>query len=125
MAEKDYHSAQASFEKLVQVKPDAAVGHYLLARTHEALGRHELVEAGLQKSIRFAPNYVDPRVALARLSLKQKNYVVFEAQLVKLETLAPDSSAVWQLQIARARLNGDKQGELEIYEKLSRACPVL
>ncbi len=123
LAEKDYHSAQASFEKLVEIKPDMASGYYLLARANEALGRNELVEAGLEKSIKLAPNYMDPRVALARLSLKQKNNSVFEAQLVKLEALAPDSPAVWQLQIARAKLSGDKQGELAIYEKAFENIP--
>lgn len=123
LAEKDYHSAQVSFEKLVQLTPDEAVGHYFLARANEGMSRHELVEEGLHKSIELAPDYIEPRVALARLSLKQKNNAVFEAQLVKLETLAPDSPVVWQLQIARARLNSDKQGELDIYEKAFESMP--
>ena len=51
LAEEDYHSAQASFDKLLQLKPNAAAGHYLLARAHEGAGRHELVEAGLLKPL--------------------------------------------------------------------------
>ena len=123
LAEKNYHSAQASFEKLVQLKPDGAVGHYLLARAYEGQGRHELVGGGLHKSIELAPDYIEPRVALARLSLEQKNNAVFEEQLAKLEVLAPNNPIIWPLQIAEAKLKGDKQGELAIYEKAFESIP--
>ncbi len=123
LAEKDYHSAQVAFEKLLQLKPDAAVGHYLLAQAYDGMGRHESIEAGLRKAIELAPDYIEPRVALARLSLQQKNHSVFKEQLAKLESLAPSSPAVWQLQIARARLNGDEQTVLSIYEKAFQAAP--
>ncbi|MBV1927909.1 MAG: PEP-CTERM system TPR-repeat protein PrsT [Gammaproteobacteria bacterium] len=123
LAEKDYHSAQASFDKLVQLKPDGAVGHYFLARAHEGMGRHELVGGGLHKSIELAPDYVQPRVALARLSLEKKNNAVFEEQLTKLEMLAPDSPIIWQLQVAEAKLKGDKEAELAIYEKAFESMP--
>jgi|AZIJ01.1.fsa_nt_gi putative PEP-CTERM system TPR-repeat lipoprotein len=123
LAEKNYHSAQVSFDKLVQLQPDGAVGHYLLARAHEGLGRHELVSGGLQQAIELAPDYIEPRVALARLSLQQKNNVAFEEQLKKLKVLAPDNPAIWQLQIAEAKLKGDKAGELAIYEKAFKTMP--
>ncbi len=123
LAEEDYHSAQASFEKLLQLKPGAAAGHYLLARAHEGAGRHELVEAGLYKAIELAPDYIEPRVALARLSLKNKDTKTFEAQLTRLEKLAPQSPVTWQLQIARAKLKGDEQAVLAIYEKAFQRQP--
>jgi len=123
LAEEDFHSAQATFEKLVQLKPDAAAGHYLLARTYEGTGRHELVEESLRKAIELAPNYIEPRVALARLALKKKNNIVFEKQLAKLEILAPENPVIWQLQIARAKLKGDDQAVLVIYEKAFQQQP--
>lgn len=123
LAEEDYHSAQLSFEKLLQLKPDTAAGHYLLSRAYEGAGRHELVEPGLRKAIALAPKYIEPRVALARLSLKKKDTQTFEEQLVQLETLAPQSQIIWSLQLARARLKGDKPGVLAIYEKAFRQQP--
>ena len=123
LAEEDYHSAQASFEKLLQLKPDTAAGHYLLARAYEGAGRHELVESGLRQAIALAPEYIEPRVALARLSLKKKDTQTFEEQLTQLETLAPQSPVIWSLQLARAKLKGDKPGELAIYEKAFQQRP--
>ena len=123
LAEQDYHSAQESFIKLLELEPEAAVGHYLLARAYEGTGRHDLVEGSLLKAIELAPNYIEPRMALARLSLKEKNHQVFEEQLSKLEALAPQNPVVWQLQIARAKLKGDEQGVLAIYEKAFRQQP--
>ncbi len=123
LAEEDYHSAQVSFENLLQLKPDAAAGHYLLARAYEGVGRHELVESGLRKAITLAPEYIEPRVALARLSLKKKDTETFEEQLAQLETLAPQSPVIWSLQLARAKLKSDKPGELAIYEKAFKQQP--
>ena len=123
LAEEDYHSARTTFEKLVLLKSDAAAGHYLLARAYEGTGRNELVEASLRKAIELAPNYIEPRVALARLSLKKKNNKAFEEQLATLETLAPESPVIWQLQLARAKLKGDEQGVLAIYEKAFQQQP--
>ncbi|MBQ0720355.1 MAG: PEP-CTERM system TPR-repeat protein PrsT [Gammaproteobacteria bacterium] len=123
LAEKDYHSARVSFEKLLQIKPDAAAGHYLLAQAYDGLGRHKDVESGLRKAIELAPDYIEPRVALARLSLKQGNNKAFAKQLAKLETLAPQSPVIWQLQIARARLKGDEQAVLAIYENAFGQLP--
>ncbi|MBV1891786.1 MAG: PEP-CTERM system TPR-repeat protein PrsT [Gammaproteobacteria bacterium] len=123
LAEEDYHSAQVSFENLLQLKPDAAAGYYLLARAYEGVGRHELVESGLRKAITLAPEYIEPRVALARLSLKKKDTETFEEQLAQLETLAPQSPVIWSLQLARAKLKGDKPGELAIYEKAFKQQP--
>ena len=123
LAEEDYHSAEASFEKLLQLKPDTAAGHYLLARAYEGAGRHELVESGLRQAIALAPEYIEPRVALARLSLKKKDTQTFEEQLTHLETLVPQSPVIWSLQLARAKLKGDKPGELAIYEKAFQQRP--
>ncbi len=123
LSEKDYHSAQVAFESLIQLKPDAAIGHYFLAQAYDGMGRYELVETGLRRAIALAPDYIEPRVALARLSLKQKNNLVFEKQLAKLELLAPDSPVLWQLQIASARLKGDEQGVLSVYEKAFKSAP--
>ena len=123
LAEEDYHSAQLSFDKLLQLKPGVASGHYLLARAHEGAGRHEFVESGLHKAIELAPDYIEPRVALARLSLKKKDTKAFEEQLERLEILAPQSPVIWSLQVARARLKDDKPGELAIYEKAFQQLP--
>jgi tetratricopeptide (TPR) repeat protein len=123
LAEEDYHSAQLSFEKLLQLKPDTAAGHYLLSRAYEGAGRHELVEPGLRKAITLAPEYIEPRVALARLSLKKKDTQTFEEQLAQLEMLAPQNQVIWSLQLARARLKGDKSGVLAIYEKAFQQQP--
>ena len=123
LSEGDFHSAQASFEKLVGYKPDAAVGHYLLARAQEGIGRLEFVEAGLNKALALAPNYVEPRIALARLFLKQEKNKAFEEHLAKLEILVPDNPVVWQLQIARAKLRGDEDNVFAIYEKAFQQQP--
>lgn len=123
LAEEDFHSAQASFEKLLSLKPNAAKGYYLLARAYDGTGRHQDVEAALGKSIDLAPEYIEPRVALARLSLKQGNNQVFERQLGKLEALAPDSPVIWQLQIARAKLKGDEAAVLAVYKNAYQQLP--
>ena len=123
LAEEDYHSAQGSFEKLLQLRPDAAAGHYLLARAFDGIGRHELVEPGLRKAIELAPKYIEPRVALARLSLKKEDLQTFEEQLAQLETLAPQNSTIWSLQLAQAKLRGDKPSVLAIYEKAFQQQP--
>ena len=123
LAEGDFHSAQASFEKLLLLKPNAAKGHYLLARAYEGAGRHQDVEAALVKAIDLAPEYIEPRVALARLSLKQGNNQIFERQLEQLELLAPDSPVIWQLQIARAKLKGDEAAVLSVYKKAYKQRP--
>ena len=123
LAEGDFHSAQASFEKLLLLKPNAAKGHYLLARAYEGLGRHQDVEAALRQAIELAPEYIEPRVALARLSLKEGNNEVFERQLEQLEVLAPDSPVIWQLQIARAKLKSDEAAVLAIYKKAYKQLP--
>lgn len=123
LAEKDYHSARVSFESLLKIKPDVAAGHYLLAQAYDGLGRHEDVEAGLRKAIELAPDYIEPRVALARLLLKQKDNEAFVQQLGKLEALAPDSPVIWQLQIARAKLKGDEAAVLVVYKNAYQQLP--
>jgi putative PEP-CTERM system TPR-repeat lipoprotein len=123
LAQEDFHSAQASFEKLLSLKPNAAKGHYLLARAYEGAGRHQDVEAALRKAIELAPEYIEPRVALARLLLKQKDNEAFVQQLGKLEALAPDSPVIWQLQIARAKLKGDETAVLAVYKKAYQQRP--
>lgn len=123
LAEGDYYSAQASFEKLLLVKPDAAKGYYLLARAYDGQGEQEKIEPELRKAIELEPDYIEPRVALTRLLLKQKKNSAFEEQLAKLETLAPDSPVIWQLQIARAKLKGDEKGVLAIYQHAYQTLP--
>ena len=123
LAEGDFHSAQASFEKLLLLKPNAAKGHYLLARAYEGTGRHQDVESELHKAIELAPEYIEPRVALTRLLLKQKENEAFERQLGELEALAPDSPVIWQLQIAKAKLKGDEAAVLAVYKKAYKQLP--
>lgn len=57
--------AAADFQKAVELNPRAFLHPLGLADAQDALGRHDEAKAMIERAIRLAPNYEEPRLALA------------------------------------------------------------
>jgi len=118
LAQRSAADAKVTFDRLIEVQPESAQAHYLLALAHAQLGNTQKLEMELKKTIAFETNHLPARLALARVSLLQQNIDVARQQLATLKRNAPDNPDVMTLEATLARVSGKQDKALDIYTEV-------
>jgi putative PEP-CTERM system TPR-repeat lipoprotein len=117
----EHVQAQYTLETILLKTPETPDTHHLLAMAAAGNGDTVRSKEELERALELDPTFIPSRVALARMALASKSSDEFEAQLLSLLELSPDSADVIQLQAAAARNRGDYQQALvharRVYEK--------
>jgi len=62
--------AEASYRKVINIKPNDAVAHYNLGVISDRLGRHEAAEEYFRETIKINPNHAGAHANLSSTLLK-------------------------------------------------------
>ncbi len=98
LAAKQPRRALDSAQALVNVIPEAALGHYLLAQVHAALGDGRRLRQELEKSLDLDPKFLPARLALIKLLALEGENDEVEKRLANLAKDHPDDADVLALQ---------------------------
>jgi len=118
LAQRAAADAKVTFDRLIELQPESAQAHYLLALAHAQLGNTQTLELELKKTIALETNHLPARLALARVSLLQQNIEVAKQQLASLKRNAPDNPDVMTLEATLARVSGKQDKALDIYTEV-------
>ena len=116
-AEKRDADARTSFERALQLQPDAADALAALARLHAASGHAELANAAIEQALVRNPNNFAARNLLGELHLANKEYVPAQQEFTKVIAAAPQWPLGWR-NLALAQLaDNDRAAALATLEK--------
>lgn len=118
LAQRAATDAKITFDRLIDLQPESAQAHYLLALAHAQLGNTQKLELELKKTIALESNHLPARLALARVSLLQQNTEEAKQQLATLKKNAPDNPDVMTLEATLARVSGKQDKALDIYTEV-------
>jgi uncharacterized protein (TIGR02996 family) len=95
-AEKRTADAQASFERALQLQPEAADALAALGRLHVASGHPELASAAVEKVLATNPGNFAARNLLGELHLANKEYAPAQREFGKVVAAAPEWPLGWR-----------------------------
>jgi tetratricopeptide (TPR) repeat protein len=107
VADGRYDHALVALQKLVQLRPDTAQYHYLLAKTYAGLGSNRRMMAELRRAVELAPGHFYAKLASARLEYLSGRHEAFDDLLSELREIAPDHPEVMRLEASSAEHKGD------------------
>jgi uncharacterized protein (TIGR02996 family) len=116
-SEKRVADAQASFEKALQLQPDAADALAALARLHVSSGHPERARAVVEQVLASSPNNFAARNLLGELHLASKELGPAQEEFSKVVATAPEWPLGWRnLALTRQAAN-DRAGAVATLEK--------
>jgi putative PEP-CTERM system TPR-repeat lipoprotein len=89
--------ALSAFKTLVEVQPQASIGHRSLAAAYLAAGEPDLALAESTKSVEADPNDPTAKMILARIDIVTGNYAAARTMLDELATQYPSDALVAEL----------------------------
>ncbi len=110
--------ARTTFNRLVELQPNSAQAHYLLALAYAQHNNAKALKAELEKSINLDKDHLNARLGLTRLLLLQQDTEAARQQLAALKSSAPDNPDVKHLEARLARASGQQGTALDIYAEL-------
>lgn len=116
-------TAKRTLQKLVEVRPDSAKAHYLLALAHSQTGDIERTEAELSRAIALNPDYFLAHISLARLHLLYNKADLAKASLDKLLKTHPNHPDVLHLNGLLHASNSDQITALREFERAFEIAP--
>ncbi len=118
LAQNAAADARATLERLVELQPQSASAHFLLAQTHARLGDGQRLETELGKTLAIDPSHFRARLSLTRLQMLQGKTEQAKRNLGTLKERAPDNPEVLFLEGAMAQGTGKPQEALDIFEQV-------
>ena len=116
-SEKRDADAQASFEKALQLQPDAADALAALARLHVTTGHPERARAAVEQALARRPDNFVARNLLGELQLANKEFGPAQQEFTKVIAAAPEWPLGWRnLALAQLAAN-DRAGAVATLEK--------
>jgi len=123
LARNDFSAARSTFEQLIALRSDAPQPHYHLGMTYRGLNDVDKEKAEFEKALQISPGYIEPRIELTRIFLREKDQSAVEENLTILKRLAPENAEVMQLEAVYALEGGDRARALELSEKVFAKAP--
>jgi putative PEP-CTERM system TPR-repeat lipoprotein len=115
--------ARATFDDLIADGANAARARYNRGMANIGLENIDEATEDLGKALELYPEYLNARIELTRIQLRQKDREAAMKSLALLKEISPDNPEVLQLTAARARLDGDASGALEFSELAFQKAP--
>jgi putative PEP-CTERM system TPR-repeat lipoprotein len=123
IAERQYDKALRTLEQLVQLEPDTAEVHHLLATAAEGIGDTERARVALKRAEEVDENFAPALVSLAKLAWADGNVQLFDTYLQRLIKLSPHTPDVLRLQAVAAQRDGDPARAVELSRQVLAAEP--
>ena len=123
LARNEFSAARSTLEQLIAVRPDAPQPHYHLGMTYRGLNDVDREKAEFEKALQISPGYLEPRIELTRIFLREKDKPAVEENLTILKKLAPENAEVMQLEAVYILESGDRERALELSEKVFAKAP--
>jgi len=124
MATGEFDSAKLVFRQLVEVAPDQAQGHFLLAQAYDALGVYDAAVSELKTAVRLVPEHKLARSLLVKVLVKTGDVKEAKQQLALLKTEGiSDSAELFMLDGAVNHALGDSTQALMMYKKAFELAP--
>ncbi len=118
-----YHDAKVSFERLIELRPDAPQPHYHLGLVYRGLGDNSRMTAEFKQAVQISPDYLEPRIELARALLQARDRDAAVEQLEILRRIVPGNAEVIQLEAVRARFDNDQAEALRLSQSAFEKAP--
>ena len=123
LGSQDFHGADQQFRKVVSLRPDWAVGYFVLGVTQAKEGDLSQDIANQRKALDLAPNFAEPHNALGNALGAQGDWKGAIAEYRRAVQLEPDLAvAHFNLGVALAR-TGDLDGAIEEQRRASSLNP--
>ena len=110
--------AASAFERLVEIAPDAAEAHYLLAAAYARLGAEEKVQSELEAALSIDPAHVKARLTLARFFLGNNDLAAAKPLVESLAKDYPNDFEVLNIRADVALREGNNE---EAFANLTEA----
>ena len=123
LARNDLAAARSVFVQLISLRPDAPQPHYHLGMTYRGLNNIDREKAEFEKALQISPGYLEPRIELTRILLREKDQSAVEENLTILKKLAPKNAEVMQLEAVYALEGGDRVRAMELSKKVFAKAP--
>ncbi|MBK6510586.1 MAG: PEP-CTERM system TPR-repeat protein PrsT [Haliea sp.] len=123
IAERQYDKALHNLEQLVQLEPDTAEVHHLLATAAEGIGDTERARVALKRAEEVDENFAPALVSLAKLAWADGNVSLFDTYLQRLIKLSPNTPDVLRLQAVAAQRDGDPARAVELSRQVLASEP--
>jgi putative PEP-CTERM system TPR-repeat lipoprotein len=108
---------------LVEVRPDVAQSHLLLANAYGSIGDREKQRSALEKALSVQPGNPAARLEMARFLVQQRELTDAQMRVDQLMREFPNSPAVLELAGNLVTAKGNAADAVRIYERLWQAAP--
>jgi len=115
--DEKYEQMLSDAQRALQLTPDDAVCHYLVAMAQNGLGNSEAAIDELSTAISQHENYGDARLLRAQIYLKENNLDAAASDAAVLYEHVPESEDVLLLNARLAHAKGDDAGAFDFYQK--------
>lgn len=119
----EYVNAKTNFEKLIAKLPSAPQPHHHLALSHRGLKDAKKEKAEFTKAVELAPGYIEPRIELTRILLREEDKKGAAKHLAELRKMVPEHPEVLQLEAVRLAREGKNEASLALSEKAFDIAP--
>ncbi len=123
LAQQENASALATFQQLVDARPNAAQNHFLLAMAAGKTGDEKKARQELAEALRLDANHVPALLALARLAVSDGEKEQFAQYLATLVKLAPEAPDVLRLQALSEAQNGNAAEAMVLAQRVFTLAP--
>jgi len=123
LTEKDFTAARFSLDRLVDLQPNSAQAHYLLALAYAGLNRKEKMEQELTRALEFAPGHIPALIAQTRLQLLGGKLDEAKKNLAILKKTAAENPDVLAIEAFLSAKSGDKEQTLALLKQRYQISP--
>jgi putative PEP-CTERM system TPR-repeat lipoprotein len=123
LMKKEFLQARSTLKKLVEISPESAQAHSLLARAYGGLNEWDKAKTELRQAIEIDPGHIQARLSLTKILLLEKKSEAVKENLAALKEMAPDAPNVITLEISLAQLEGNKEKALALAQSLYKEYP--
>ena len=123
LANGELSSASATFKQLIEVQPESADAHYLLAQVYREQKDRVNFLGELKKALKLKPDHLQSKVAMARLLSLEQNRKEANRLLGELKKSSKDNPQVLELEAWLASRQNRLQDAISIYQQLLSSFP--
>lgn len=121
---KDYHSAQNTFESLVELLPKSPQAHLALGQVNMQLDDTNSAKKNVNKSLSLSEDFLPAQLFMAQLELKEKRPKAALALAKKIQQQRPSEAAGYRLQGDVLVAQGEYLRAAESYQQAYNISPI-